>query len=267
MSVILTPEGCRGTSELSEADSPALSIIIPTLDEARFIGATLEAVSHAGVYCEVIVVDGGSCDATVEVARTAGARVIASARGRGAQMHVGALAAHGEALWFLHADTTPPEGAARLILEALSDMRVVGGNFSVHFDGRRSAARFMTWLYPRLRAFGLLYGDSALFARREAYVRAGGFRSFPVFEDVDFVRRLRREGRLVHLRARVVTSSRRFEGRSFVPTFARWSSLQLLYWLGVSPHVLGRLYAPVRGASQRVKENELLRGRRSRQVL
>jgi rSAM/selenodomain-associated transferase 2 len=244
---------------------PVLSIIIPTLDEARSIGRTLDAV--AGARAEVIVVDGGSADATAEIARGRGARVVTSERGRGAQMHAGACAARGHVLWFLHADTRPSPDCAGRIVEALRDRSVVAGNFDVLFDGGRAAARFLTWLYPQLRRLGLCYGDSAIFVRREAYERVGGFRAFPVFEDLDLVRRLRKVGRVAHAPAVVTTSSRRFEGRNFALTFARWSLLQLLYWLGVHPRTLGRLYAPVRGASQGVRQDELLRGRRSRALL
>jgi rSAM/selenodomain-associated transferase 2 len=234
----------------------ALSIIIPALDEARSIGRTLDELGRASGggrlgRAEVIVVDGGSADGTAEIARGRGARVVSSARGRGAQMHAGARAARGAVLWFLHADTRPSPGCLGQMAEALGDPSTVGGNFEVFFDGGTRAARFMTWLYPRLRRLGLCYGDSAVFVRRAAYERIGGFRAFPVFEDLDLVRRLRGAGRVAHLSARVTTSSRRFEGRSFALTFARWSLLQLLYWLGVSPHALGRLYAPVRGARPR----------------
>ena len=224
-----------------------LSIIIPALDEADAIGATLDAVARVRGPMEIIVVDGGSTDGTAEIARSRGVRLVTSERGRGAQMHAGALAARGDTLWFLHADTAPPDEAARLIFAALeSDAALAGGNFNVLFDGRSRAARFLTWLYPKLRRLGLVYGDSAIFVRRGAYERAGGFRPYPVFEDLDFVRRLRRVGRVAHLRATVVTSSRRFEGRNFPRTFARWSFMQTLFWLGVSPHALGRLYASVR---------------------
>lgn len=227
-----------------------LSVIIPTLDEARSVGATLDALARVRGPVEVIVADGGSTDETQDIARGRGARVVASGRGRGAQMHAGALAARGEALWFLHADTLAPAEAAELIAEALGDPAAVGGNFTVCFDGGRRAARFLTWLYPQLRRLGLCYGDSAIFVRREAYLAAGGFKAYPIFEDLDLVRALRRRGRFVNLTARVVTSSRRFEGRSFALTFARWALLQGLYWLGVSPHRLVRLYANVRGAEK-----------------
>ena len=248
-----------------EEQHHALSIIIPTLNEAHSIGPTLDAVACARA--EVIVVDGGSTDATVQIARGRGANVITSERGRGAQMHAGACAARGQVLWFVHADTRPSPDCAARIAEALRDQSVIAGNFDVFFDGGSRAARFLTWLYPRLRLFGLCYGDSGFFVRRAAYERAGGFRAFPIFEDLDLVRRLRKAGRVAHLPATVTTSSRRFEGRNFALTFTRWSFLQLLYWLGVRPRTLGRLYAPVRGASQGVRRDELLRRRRSRQVL
>ena len=235
------------------SEAPRLSIVIPALDEARSIGATLDAARRVGAGVEVIVVDGGSADATAEVARGRGARVIHGERGRGAQMHAGALAARGEVLWFLHADTLAPPDAFERICEVLADPRAVGGNFRVSFDGVSAAARFMTWWYPQLRRIGLAYGDSGFFVRRAVYERAGGFKPFPIFEDLDLLRALRRQGRFAQADASVVTSSRRFEGRSFALTFARWSLLQGLYWLGVSPHALARLYAHVRLPGERGK--------------
>ncbi|MCA1600133.1 MAG: TIGR04283 family arsenosugar biosynthesis glycosyltransferase [Acidobacteria bacterium] len=240
----------------AERERPSLSIIIPTLNEAHSLGATLDAVARVRGRVEVIVVDGGSGDGTLEIARERGTRVIAAERGRGLQMNEGACLARGEALWFLHADTTVPADTAERIAEALTEPRVVGGNFRVRFGGARRAAAFLTWLYPQLRKLGLCYGDSAIFVRREAYNQVGGFQSFPIFEDVDLVRRLRECGRLVHLPVTIVTSSRRFEGRSFALTFIRWSFLQLLYWLGIHPRTLGRLYAPIRGAGKKVKHND-----------
>lgn len=198
---------------------------------------------------EVIVVDGGSSDGTVEIARERGVRVITSEPGRGPQMHKGALAALGDVLWFLHADTVPPVEAPEQIVEALKKRGVIAGNFAVTFDSNRPAARFLTWLYPHLRKVGLVYGDSGIFVRRDDYVRAGGFRPLPLFEDLDLVRRLRSRGRIIHLPLVIETSARRFEGRSFPLIFARWSVLQLLYWLGVNPRTLNRYYPPIRGQS------------------
>ncbi|MGH9941892.1 MAG: TIGR04283 family arsenosugar biosynthesis glycosyltransferase [Pyrinomonadaceae bacterium] len=240
-------------SDARDEVAPALSVIIPTLDEAHVIGQTLDALARlgGGASLEVIVSDGGSLDGTSEVARGRGARVLMASRGRGAQMHAGARAAKGEVLWFLHADTRPHAGAVAEILGAMRrNPSAVGGNFAVRFDGGGGAARFMTWLYPRLRRLGLCYGDSAFFVRRDAYEEAGGFRPYPIFEDLDLLRRLRRRGPFLHLAAEVVTSSRRFERRSFVLTFTRWSLLQALYWLGVHPNRLQRHYAHVRGETK-----------------
>jgi rSAM/selenodomain-associated transferase 2 len=232
----------RGDSERAVP----LSIVIPTLNEAGRLAATLTAVARMRGPFEVIIADGGSIDDTAAIATRHGAIVVAGQRGRGTQLHAGACIARGDVLWFLHADTHPPSDGVEQIGEALRDPRVVAGNFAIRFDGESRAARFLTWLYPRLRWLGLRYGDSGIFVRREAYVRAGGFRPFPIFEDLDLIRRLRPLGQWAAVPAAVVTSSRNFEGRSFLLVFARWVVLQVLYWLGVSPRVLGRLYSDLR---------------------
>jgi rSAM/selenodomain-associated transferase 2 len=224
-----------------------VSIIIPTLNEAAAIAQTLDAISRLHGVSEIVVVDGGSGDRTVEIATRHGARVLRSAKGRGIQLHTGACATSGEALWFLHADTCPPADAADRILEALEQPGVAGGNFTLCFDGGSRPARFLTHMYPHFRKLGLCYGDSGVFCRRSAYERAGGFQPFPIFEDVDLIQRLKRSGAFVHLPCQITTSSRRFEGRSFTWTFVRWMGMQVLYWMGVSPHTLGRLYSPIRG--------------------
>lgn len=236
---------------MSAKRSAFLTIVIPTLDEERAIGATLDAVARVRGDVEAIVVDGGSTDATREIVASRGVRLVAAPRGRGAQMLEGARHASGDAIWFLHADTRPPEEGAERIAAALEDPRVVAGNFEIVFDGPTREARTLTRIYPQLRWLGLCYGDSGIFVRREAYEAVGGMRAYPIFEDLDLVRRLKRRGRYVRLPSAVVTSSRRFEGRSFTWTFARWTAMQSLYWLGVSPHTLARWYAPIRkGNSQ-----------------
>ncbi len=200
---------------------------------------------------DVVVVDGGSEDGTRAVAETYRVRVTTAPRGRGSQLHAGASASAGEVLWFLHADTLPPEGAIAQIAEALAESRVVGGNFQIHFAGDFFSARFLTWLYRYLAWIGLRYGDSGYFVRRRDYEAVGGFRAFPIFEDLDLLRRLRKRGRFVRVPAVVTTSSRRFEGRWFALVFARWAVLQGFYWVGVSPVRLGRWYRHIRVPGQR----------------
>lgn len=160
-------------------------------------------------------------------------------------MNAGARATLGETLLFLHADTRLPKEALTLITNALSDPAVCGGNFSLQFDGATPAARVLTRLYPFLQLGGMCYGDSAIFVRRAVFEQLSGYRDVPLFEDVDLYKRLKRVGRFVRLPACATTSSRRFEGR-FVRTFALWSCLQVLYWLGVAPQRLARWYQAIR---------------------
>jgi rSAM/selenodomain-associated transferase 2 len=228
-----------------------ISVIIPTLNEAATVGTTLDLVSGLPRVAEVLVVDGGSTDGTQDLVRSRGIQLFEAPRGRGIQMHRGAAAAAGEILWFLHADTHPPQNASDHIHDALCDPVVVGGHFAIRFDGTRRAARLLTWLYPRLRLLGLCYGDSGIFVRRAVYEQVGGFRPFPIFEDIDLLRRLKRCGRFISLSCVVETSSRRFERHNFALTFTRWTVLQALYWVGISPRLLGRLYAPTRDGPAR----------------
>lgn len=227
------------------------SVIIPALNEAAEIGETLAALRSIEESVEIIVSDGGSVDRTAEIARDLGATVVQTPRGRGRQLRAGADIATGDVLWFLHADSIPPVGALVEIRRAFQDKTVVAGNFALRFDGDGRAASFMTWFYPQIRRLGLIYGDSGIFVRREAYERSGGFQPLPLFEDLDLIGRLKKEGRLVHLQPELITSSRRFEGRPFLPVFIRWISFQCLYWLGVSPDRLAKVYHPTEPAHLR----------------
>jgi rSAM/selenodomain-associated transferase 2 len=238
---------------LSVSLTKGISVIIPTYNEARALGATLDVLANMAGILEVIVVDGGSVDATVPIARTRGVRTVYANRGRGIQLHVGAEAACGDIFWFVHADTHPPAETPRQIQSALARPNIIGGCSAVRFDSTSWQARFVAWLYAKLRRLGLCYGDATLFVRRRDYECVGGFRPFPLFEDVDLVKRLRQKGRFICLTSEAIVSSRRFDGRNFGLTLLWWMALQFLYWLGVPPRLLGRMYAPIRSRPRKIR--------------
>ena len=226
--------------------SPTLSVVIPTWNEATRIEAAVR--SAKAIASEVVVVDAGSTDDTVERARGAGAIIETSARGRGTQLHAGALRASGEVLLFLHADAELAPEAAPAIAEALLDEAVGGGNFYLRFVPRSFAAGLFTWAnHVRRRYLRIYYGDSALFVRRQTYHSLGGFRALPILEDYELVRRLERHSRTVYVRhVEVRVSARRFE-RAPLRTLLVWTWIQLLYSaFGVSPARLARHYADIR---------------------
>ncbi len=228
-----------------------ISVIIPTLNEETTIKKALEALSRLINVAEVIVVDGGSSDKTVEIVESfteiKNLKLIkTSEANRGKQLHEGTKHAAGEIFWFLHSDSRPKQGSGREIKKYMNYAEVVGGNFEIIFDGGSRWAKFLTWLYPQLRAIGLVYGDSGMFARRETYEKIGGFKPLPIFEDVDLFHRLQKRGRFMYLKLPLITSSRRFTNRSFIWTFTKWSVFQGLYWFGIPPKFLSRFYAPIR---------------------
>ncbi len=223
---------------------PRLSIIIPALNEAAGIAATLEplqllrACGH-----EVIVVDGGSSDGTVELAAPLCDQVLTAERGRARQMNAGARAAGGEVLLFLHADTLLPSDADRLILEGLARSGRGWGRFDVRLSGRHSLLRLTAWLMSgRSRLTGIATGDQAIFVQRDRFEAVGGFPDIPLMEDLALSRALRRRGRPLCLRQRVTTSSRRWEERGIVRTILLMWRLRLAYYLGADPHELAQHY-------------------------
>jgi rSAM/selenodomain-associated transferase 2 len=229
-----------------------IAIVVPVLNEAASIAGLVRTLADLlNPSDELIVVDGGSTDGTVNKVRrlqhhVPPLRLIEGCkRGRGCQQAAGAASTDADVLWFVHADTIPDTFCAQAIRAALTaDPTACGGNFALQFTGRSFGASFLKRTYPWLRLLGLVYGDSAIFVRRDCYVACGGFRDHPIFEDLDLLRRLR--GRFVHLEAAVTTSSRRFEDRWFPAVYLHWTLLQVLYWLGVPPRILGRWYAAVR---------------------
>jgi rSAM/selenodomain-associated transferase 2 len=222
-----------------------LSAIIPTWCEASRIASTVAAC--ASFADEVIVADAASPDGTAHHARMAGARVVLAPRGRGVQLNAGAREARGGALVFVHADTHLPERARAAIRSALSRPDVLGGNFKLRFVPDTPLARALGWgNHLRRVLLRMYYGDSAIFVRRSAFERLGGFRDYALFEDHDFVRRLEQLG-ATHYETSIEAraSTRRFARRP-LRTLAVWTGLQLLYSCGVEPSTLARLYRDAR---------------------
>jgi rSAM/selenodomain-associated transferase 2 len=221
-----------------------LAIIIPALDEAAGIAATLASLQllRAAGH-EVIVVDGGSRDGTPAAAQPLADRVLAAARGRASQMNAGADAATGDVLLFLHADTRLPPGAGRAVLDGLAAGGASWGRFDVRIEGRSPLLGPVAWLMNRRsRLTGIATGDQAIFVTRAAFAAVGGFPALPLMEDVELSARLRRRSPPLCLRDRVVTSGRRWESRGVVRTVVLMWWLRLRYFLGASPERLRRIY-------------------------
>lgn len=224
-------------------NAPALSIVMPVLNEAGHLDATLRALAplqQRGV--EVIVVDGGSDDDTVEVAKRQGILVCVSPRGRARQMNTGAALARGDMLLFLHADTQLPPDADRLVAQAIA-RGAVWGRFDVTIPGQSALLPVVAALMNiRSRWTGIATGDQALFVKREIFQRLGGFPDQPLMEDIELSRRLCRLSRPACLRAKVTTSGRRWDTRGAWSTIFLMWRLRWRYWRGESAERLAELY-------------------------
>jgi rSAM/selenodomain-associated transferase 2/rSAM/selenodomain-associated transferase 1 len=229
--------------------APRVSIVMPVLDEARRITGALDDVLALVGRKEVIVVDGGSRDDTLALARTRPVRVVESTRGRACQMNAGAMIAAGDVLMFLHADTTLPAEALALASRVLDDPDVIAGAFRTWTVADPPD---VPWFAPllhladlRSRYTSLPYGDQALFVRADVFRQVGGFPDQPLMEDLELARRLRRRGRIVTVPARVRVSGRRFVARPLFHAVVM-NAFPALYRLGVSPDRLATLYRSIR---------------------
>jgi rSAM/selenodomain-associated transferase 2 len=237
--------------ESTQPARPWLSVVIPTLEEATTLPALLAALEPwraRGV--ELVVVDGGSRDATVAIATPRVDLVLTSLPGRGRQMNAGARTSHGEVLLFLHADTRLPADAPEQVARALGDggpapapARAAWGRFDVRIEGRPAMLRVVAGcMNLRSRWTAVATGDQAMFVRRAVFEAVGGFPEQPLMEDIELSRRLRRVGRPACLPGPAVTSGRRWESRGVWRTIVLMWSLRWAYWRGVSPEVLARRY-------------------------
>lgn len=225
---------------------PVLSIVIPALNEAAGIEATLQALQPLrarGV--ELVLADGGSSDTTAAQARPWVDSVVDAPRGRALQMNAGAAQARADVLLFLHADTRLPPLADVLVLQAIQGPGggARWGRFDVRIEGRPRMLRVVAWLMNlRSRLSGIATGDQAIFVTRVAFERVGGFPPQPLMEDIEISRRLKRLGRPACLSARVCTSGRRWEQRGVWRTIVLMWRLRWRYWRGESPARLAEAY-------------------------
>ena len=217
---------------------------MPVLNETACIDAALQALAQlAAGGTQVVVADGGSSDTTQTLARAAGALVINAPRGRALQMNAGAHQASGDILLFLHADTRLPLNADKLIAQALADGRQVWGRFDVQIAGQSRMLRVIaTFMNLRSRWTGIATGDQAMFMTRAVFDAVGGFPDQPLMEDIEMSARLLKLSRPACLRARVVTSGRRWETRGVWRTVLLMWRLRFAYWRGAAPERLAALY-------------------------
>ncbi len=230
-----------------------VAVIIPVLNEEEALLSLFKGLLSMD-FEEIILVDGGSRDRTVEVAKRfvkttsyPSCRVLSGPKGRAAQMNTGAAEARTDILLFLHADTQLPHNAESLIEQALSHPHHVGGRFDVRFAQDQGYA----WMVSRMmnlrsRFSGICTGDQAIFVRRAVFESMGGFADIPLMEDIEFSRRMKRKGTVVALRETVTTSFRRWEQHGPLRTIVRMWILRFFYWLGWSPARLYQYYHHVR---------------------
>lgn len=227
-------------SSRDSVPKPWLSIIIPTLNEASCVGRTLRRAGTAR-YAQCIVVDGHSEDTTPTIARSLGATVLTCPPGRARQLNHGQAHASGEVLLFLHADTLLPHRFDRAIRRALSREGVVAGAFGLSIDGRGASLRMIESLANlRSRFMQMPYGDQAIFVRSEVFRSVGGFADLPVMEDYEWVRRVRRHGKVVTCGVNVTTSARRWRLHGVWRTTLRHQLILAAYHLGLSPRRIAR---------------------------
>jgi rSAM/selenodomain-associated transferase 2 len=225
--------------------SDRISIIIPALNEAAILEQALEPLQPLRQQGhEVILVDGGSSDATATLAAPYVDQVLAAGRGRARQMNRGAEAANGSILWFLHVDTRIPERAEGEIIQALgASGSFQWGRFNVRLSGNHWLLRLTGWLMNiRSRITGIATGDQGIFLRRALFENVGGYAEIPLMEDIELSKRLKSLAPPYCSSERLIASSRRWEADGIVRTILRMWYLRLAYFFGHSPERLAEHY-------------------------
>jgi rSAM/selenodomain-associated transferase 2 len=223
--------------------SPYLSVVVPVLNEAALIADFLAHLRQIAPEAEIIVVDGGSDDATATIAGTRADRVLRAAQGRAVQMNAGAKVARGEVIWFLHVDLLLPLNALEMIEATLQDRRCVGGCFRLRFPRPEPIYRISDSLGNLgVEVFGFALGDHGIFCRRNIFLKVGGYPEVPILEDAEIYRRLHRVGRMIQLRPEIVCSPRTYEKHGPYRTTAVYFLILVLYVAGVSILSLSRIH-------------------------
>lgn len=219
------------------------SIIIPTLNEEKLIQPCLLKLQPLRPECEIIIADGGSSDNTVLLADRFADRIVSSDKGRAVQMNNGARQAGGDILIFLHVDTVLPENALQQIRHAIDNGRQ-WGRFNIRLSGSHFMfsviSRMMNW---RSQLTGIATGDQVIFATRKAFFAAGQYPDIKLMEDIALCKELKKIGPPVCLKAKVTSSSRRWEDNGIYRTISLMWTLRLLYFFGAEPDLLARLYS------------------------
>jgi rSAM/selenodomain-associated transferase 2 len=223
-----------------------VSIIIPTYNESTALSETLTRVQQHQPF-EIIIGDGGSEDDTADIARRYEATVVQSPRGRAAQMNAAAGEAKGDLLLFLHADSYVASRGYQKMIETMASGPYLGGAFSLQIDSPLPALkRISRWANWRSRYLNLVYGDQAIFIRRDVFHELKGFPLLPICEDLDFFRRLKKRGPVVLLKEKAFTSPRRWLAEGVGFTTLRNIAITSLFLIGFSPVTLSRWYPPKR---------------------
>ncbi len=221
-------------------------MIVPVFNEARVLPSLIGQLQRLNID-ELIIVDGGSTDATCNLLAQSGLHWVVSKPGRALQMNAGASICNSDILVFIHADTVIGSSHISRFREVMCDADAVGGRFDVRLSGDRAVFRMIAFFINlRSRLSKISTGDQCLFVRRSVFERMGGFPDQPLMEDIEFSKRLKRLGRVICLRDTVTTSSRRWEHNGVTRTIMLMWKLRLLYWLGVSPEKLARIYRDAR---------------------
>ncbi|TVM00929.1 MAG: glycosyltransferase [Candidatus Brocadia sp. WS118] len=221
-----------------------ISVIIPTLNEESHLEKTLQSITKQEGDYEFFVVDGGSSDNTVTIAKRYTA-VITSQRGRAIQMNTCAKACSGDILLFLHADTILPDNAFREIRKRMKDDAVAGGSFYIAFDTDTFILRGVSFI-TRFNFRLFHFGDQGIFVRRNVFQTLHGYKEIPIMEDYDFYKRLGRHGKVILLRMPVISSARRFVRKGVIRQLLINKLVVLAYWAGVNIHTMKRFYDDMR---------------------